>query len=127
MKGLLLAAVAAPLTFIVLVGGAMSTDAATDAHVGAAAYPESLPPPATPYAGTSTGCALPDPTRRGGCITGATRWLLHEVAAKFGPLPVSCWDEHAWNPGSDHPRGRACDYTFGTPGQFPGPADTQRG
>lgn len=24
---------------------------------------------------------------------------------------VRCWDAHAWNPSSDHPLGRACDFT----------------
>ena len=31
---------------------------------------------------------------------------------------AGCWDAHAWNPTSDHPRGRACDFFPGTAGVF---------
>ncbi len=34
-------------------------------------------------------------------------------------MGVSCWDEHAWNPTSDHPLGRACDFTVGQLGTYP--------
>lgn len=36
------------------------------------------------------------------------------AALSTGLLPlarVRCWDEHAWNPTSDHPLGKACDLT----------------
>jgi hypothetical protein len=79
-----------------------------------------------PYPGGATGCVLADPTGTGGCVTGATAWLLGQVAAVHTG-PVSCWDAHAWNPASDHPKGRACDYTIGRLGTFPGPADTAAG
>jgi hypothetical protein len=35
------------------------------------------------------------------------------AALSTGLLPlarVRCWDEHAWNPTSDHPLGKACDF-----------------
>jgi Transglycosylase SLT domain len=79
------------------------------------------------YQGGPTGCVVADPTGTGGCVTGAAAWLLQQVAATFPPMPVTCWDEHAWNPTSDHPQGRACDYTFGQLGAFPDEADTARG
>lgn len=72
-----------------------------------------------PYAGASTGCSLPDPTGTGGCVTGATVWLLDQVARHIHTGPVTCWNAHAWNPTSDHPRGRACDYTIGRSGHMP--------
>ncbi len=94
--------------------------------------PGQLPSPAggsapAPYPGGATGCVVPDPTGTGGCVTGATAWMLDQVAAHVHQGPVSCWDAHAWNPTSDHPKGKACDYTFGRSGAFPGPADIRRG
>lgn len=98
-----------------------------DAYSAPAGFPANLPPAPAPYTGGSTGCSLPDPTGTGGCVTAATAWLIGQINAAFGPLPVSCWDAHAWNPSSDHPKGQACDYVFGTLGSFPGPADVTRG
>lgn len=89
-------------------------------------FPADLPPPAAPYTGGTGGC-LPDPTGTGGCVTPATAWMIAQTRLAFGALPGSCWDEHAWNPDSDHPDGRACDWTFGQLGSFPGPEDTRRG
>ncbi len=90
------------------------------------------PPPRTPAArldprawtGGPTGCTLPDPTG-GRCLTGATRHGLDAAAAAFdgwrdGPAirSAGCWDRHAWNPTSDHPRGRACDLFATKAGRF---------
>lgn len=76
------------------------------------------------WTGGATACLPPDPTSRG-CLTGATRHGLDAVGAAFdgwrdGPVVRStgCWDRHAWNPRSDHPRGRACDFMVTTPGTF---------
>jgi hypothetical protein len=81
-----------------------------------------LAPPA--WTGGATGCTLPDPTGDG-CLTGATRHGLGALTDAFGdwshgPMirTAGCWDEHAWNPRSDHPRGRACDLFATTPGHF---------
>lgn len=82
---------------------------------------------AIPWAGGGGGCTVPDPTGTGGCVTPATAWLLGQVEAAFPAVPVSCWDAHPWNPTSDHPRGRGCDYTIGSLGRFPGPQDTAFG
>ena len=78
------------------------------------------------WTGGRTACTPPDPTGGDGCVTGATRHGVAAVAAAFGPLgggPVirsaGCWDAHAWNPRSDHPQGRACDFFPGTAGAFP--------
>lgn len=87
--------------------------------------PES-PPVLDPAAWTGgpTGCTRPDPTG-GRCLTGATRHGLDAVAAAFegwsdGPMirSAGCWDRHAWNPRSDHPRGRACDLFATRAGRF---------
>ena len=80
------------------------------------------PPPPEP-------CSESDPTTDGtarGCLT-PTALRLHDAAvARFGdpgrnaPIrSISCWSEHAWNPSSDHPKGRACDFFPARSGEFP--------
>jgi hypothetical protein len=83
-----------------------------------------LPAAPQPYEGTGGGCVVDDPTTTG-CLTPATAHLYEQVHAAFGPWPwgVTCWDAHAWNPLSDHPRGAACDYTVGVIGQHPADTD----
>jgi hypothetical protein len=80
--------------------------------------------PAQPGSGVGT---VPDPTGTGGFLTAATAHMLSEVYRVFGRWPGSCWDRHAWNPSSDHPKGRACDLTVGRIGSFPGAVDKARG
>lgn len=80
-----------------------------------------------PYLGGSSGCVVPDPTGTGGCVTQATAWMLDQARVTFPGLPVSCWDAHSRLPSSDHPLGKACDFTFGRIGTFPGPQDVARG
>lgn len=77
------------------------------------------------WTGGATGCEVDDPTGDG-CLTGAARHGLEAVGAAFGGItdgPVilssGCWDEHAWNPRSDHPRGKACDFFPTRAGGFP--------
>ncbi len=86
----------------------------------APAKPAPSPVPPTAWSGGSTGCRIPDPTRKGGCVTGATLHGLQAVSARFGPTihTTGCWDAHAWNPTSDHPKGRACDFMVTEPGTF---------
>lgn len=86
-----------------------------------------------PWTGGATGCDLDDPTGDG-CLTGATRHGLEAAAAAFGGWsegPVirsaGCWDAHAWNPRSDHPRGKACDLFATAPGRFAEGADRDAG
>ncbi len=127
MKGLA-TVVAAPAALVLLIGAGMSV--AGDRPPAPVSQPVStngVPGPAPPFPGDSTGCSVPDPTGTGGCVTAATAWLLASVEERFGQLPTSCWDEHAWNPTSDHPQGRACDHTFGRIGEFPDAADRDRG
>jgi hypothetical protein len=82
-----------------------------------------LPAP-DPYRGPTGGCTEADPTG-GRCLTPVTRHAYDEIIRAFGqPGPgrlirsASCWDAHAWNPASDHPRGRACDFFPTVPGRF---------
>lgn len=84
----------------------------------------SLPGPPEPFTGTGGGCVMDDPTTAG-CLTPAAAHMYAQVRAAFGPWPwgVTCWDLHAWNPSSDHPRGKACDYTVGTIGEHPSDTD----
>jgi len=88
---------------------------------------------ATAWAGGATGCRPPDPTGNG-CLTGATRHGLDAVGAAFGGWhdgPVvraaGCWDRHAWNPSSDHSRGKACDFMVTQPGTFAQGTDRDNG
>jgi hypothetical protein len=88
----------------------------------AAAPDPAAAPPA--WTGGATGCELDDPTGDG-CLTGAARHALDTAAATFGgwsdgPMirSAGCWDAHAWNPRSDHPRGKACDLFPGRAGTF---------
>lgn len=85
------------------------------------------------YTGGSTGCVLHDPTTTG-CLTGATAHALTEIDRAFGGyrkgptiLSAGCWDAHAWNPTSDHPKGKACDFFFGKAGTFPAGAELAHG
>jgi hypothetical protein len=83
-----------------------------------------LPGAPGPYTGIGGGCVVDDPTTAG-CLTPAAAHLYEQVEVAFGPWPwgVTCWDAHAWNPSSDHPRGKACDYTVGAIGQHPSDGD----
>jgi hypothetical protein len=97
-------------------------------------YPDARPGfVATAWAGGATGCHPPDPTGSG-CLTGATRHGLDAVSAAFGGWqngPVvhtaGCWDRHAWNPSSDHSRGKACDFMVTRPGTFAQGAERDNG
>ncbi|GAA1194942.1 hypothetical protein GCM10009608_32970 [Pseudonocardia alaniniphila] len=91
-----------------------------------------LPAP-TSFTGASTTCTAIDPTG-GRCLTPATRHAHDEIIRALGkPGPdapirsAGCWDEHAWNPDSDHSRGTACDYFPASAGQFPEGDDLQNG
>lgn len=83
-------------------------------------------PPAAPGTGeVGDGCTAADPTG-GRCLTPIARHAHDEITRTFGSIgagaPIrsaACWDEHAWNPSSDHSRGRACDYFPTTAGRFP--------
>lgn len=106
---------------------------AEPAPVRAAPAPAAPTAPAA-WSGGPTGCRPPDPTRRGGCLTGATRHGLAAVGAEFdgwsgGSMihTTGCWDAHAWNPTSDHPKGRACDFMVTKPGAFAGGAERDNG
>lgn len=103
---------------------------------GSAEGPVRLGPPALAIAwtGGATACQPPDPTGSGGCLTGATRHGLDAVATAFGgwrggPVVHStgCWDRHAWNPSSDHSRGKACDFMVTRPGTFAAGSELDNG
>jgi hypothetical protein len=101
----------------------------TYSSVGPAADADgSLPAAPWPFLGPGGGCVVDDPTSSG-CLTPAAAHLFRQVTEAFGAWPwgVSCWDPHTWNPSSDHPRGRACDYTVGEIGQHPSAPDLQVG
>ena len=73
------------------------------------------------------GCTLPDPTGTGGCVTPRTAQLLATLRTAHGQLPIACWAPRPGNPTSDHPRGRACDITYGAIGRFPTPDERAAG
>jgi hypothetical protein len=68
---------------------------------------------------------VPDPTTGRGCLTPRTAHLAAQLQAQGHTL--SCWDAHAWNPASDHPRGRACDVFPGRGGVLPTAAQKATG
>lgn len=73
------------------------------------------------------GCTIvPDPTTGRGCLTPRMNTALEAVQG-LSHSSVACWDEHAWNPTSDHPRGQACDVFFGPGGVLPTPAGKTQG
>jgi len=69
---------------------------------------------------------VPDPTTGHGCLTPRTATLVAQLRAA-GYRRIACWDAHEWNPNSDHPRGKACDVTFGPGGVLPSPAQKAAG
>lgn len=56
---------------------------------------------------------VPDPTGTGGNVTPRTAAWVQRIRAELRVTSMTCWDAHAWNPTSDHPRGRACDVMVG--------------
>ncbi|MFP5019490.1 hypothetical protein [Pseudonocardia phyllosphaerae] len=81
-------------------------------------------------------CTEDDPTSsdRRACLTPSTLRLHDGAVARFGtpgagaPIrSVTCWSEHAWNPSSDHPAGRACDFFPARYGRFPAGQDLEHG
>jgi hypothetical protein len=67
----------------------------------------------------------PDPTTGRGCLTPRMLNIATQLMAQG--WTVSCWDEHAWNPDSDHPLGKACDAFPGPGGRMPTAAQRARG
>ncbi|WUJ68459.1 hypothetical protein OG809_25520 [Kribbella soli] len=63
-----------------------------------------------------------DPTGTGGLVTPRTAAWVAAARKNLGNLSMSCWDAHAWNPTSDHPRGLACDVMVGTDARQSAPA-----
>lgn len=119
----------------------MLTGAAHEA-APAAAEPAAAPSvaalPAGPASAARPGpvggsCSLADPTG-GRCVTATTAHGLDELVRVFGPLKggptlrgAGCWDAHAWNPSSDHPKGRGCDLVPGRIGTRAAGADLDHG
>jgi hypothetical protein len=85
------------------------------AGLGGPGSPADAPPPGI----SGGGCTLADPTGTGGCVTPRTAHLVVQIERTFGTVPIWCWAPRPANPTSDHPRGRACDITFGQIGRLP--------
>ena len=68
---------------------------------------------------------VPDPTNGRGCLTPRMANVAVQLMAQG--WNISCWDEHAWNPRSLHPQGRACDVFPGPGGVLPTAAEKARG
>jgi hypothetical protein len=84
-------------------------------------------PPRFDAAQDPGGCSVADPTGTGGCVTPRTAHLVARVRITFGQVPIACWAPRPGNPTSDHPRGRACDITYGAIGRFPTPSERADG
>ncbi len=67
----------------------------------------------------------PDPTSGRGCLTPRTLNIAVQLMAQGWHL--ACWDAHAWNPSSDHPKGKACDAFPGRGGVLPTPEQKAHG
>lgn len=67
----------------------------------------------------------PDPSTGKGCLTPRAANIAVQLMAQGWKL--ICWDAHAWNPKSDHPKGKACDATPGRGGVLPTPEQKARG
>lgn len=76
-------------------------------------------------------CSEEDPTqpdKADACVTPRTAILVELAKSQnFGHDGATCWDPHEQNATSDHPKGRACDFTYGKLGEFPDDADVKRG
>ena len=73
---------ATPVALVLLLGAGFSADvqlAAAPIATGLTGGEVAGTPPQR-YRGGPTGCRVPDPTGTGGCVTGATAWLLTQVA-----------------------------------------------
>ncbi|MHC1558983.1 hypothetical protein ACR9E3_08500 [Actinomycetospora sp. C-140] len=106
------------LLVLVLLGGGVVWFAHSRGLTAQALWEAVDPPPPEP-------CSADDPTSSG-CVTPSTLRLHDATVARFGeagaggPIrSMTCWSEHAWNPSSDHPAGRACDVFPGRSGAFP--------
>ncbi len=118
-----------PLLLISALLGSLPGDTA-DAGDPAAVTDRAAP---AAFTGRETGCTASDPTG-GRCLTPAMRHAYDEIVRTFGApgsgatiRSAGCWDEHAWNPSSDHPLGRACDYFPDTAGTFPQGTELENG
>ncbi|MFR9805660.1 hypothetical protein ACL02T_25740 [Pseudonocardia sp. RS010] len=76
----------------------------------------------------SPGCIVDDPTSDG-CLTPAALAVHDRTVAEFGDRlrGTTCWSAHEWNPASDHPQGRACDFFPTRAGTFPEGAELEAG
>lgn len=76
-------------------------------------------------------CSETDPSQpksKKACVTPRMA-LVYQLAESdsLGHDGGSCWDPHEQNPKSDHPKGKACDFLFGTYGKFPEGDTKKRG
>jgi len=69
---------------------------------------------------------VPDPTGTGGYVTPRTAAWVAAVKSALAVSSIVCWDAHAWNPSSDHPRGKACDVMVGSDARR-SPQERERG
>jgi hypothetical protein len=116
--------VGAPVLLIVLLGAALSAAPNT---AGGDSAPVAATTPAADRVRGEGGCTVADPSGTGGCVTPALAGVMAQVAQRFGHLPVTCWSGRGGDPYSDHPKGRACDYTIGRLGTYPQSAEVQFG
>lgn len=125
MKWLISAIVLVAFLPIVLISGLLTVGVAVNQQPAAAAV-VSPTGSAEPFTGPNG--YVNDPTSRGRI----TRRMLHtyqQIQKAFDGWPwgVHCWDLHTWNPTSDHPKGRACDFTVDTIGRYPNRHDRATG
>ena len=106
------------------VAGIIAFGGQIDLNAPSAGVPDRLPDTTlatagAPAAAPAGGGLVDDPTSRGR-ITETTAHGLAEIQDEMGPAlrGASCWDAHAWNPSSDHAKGKACDFWTCPAGEF---------
>ncbi|MGH3546403.1 MAG: hypothetical protein ACRDPW_10855 [Mycobacteriales bacterium] len=76
--------------------------------------------PGTPAGFTGAANAMvPDPSQPGKLVTAAAAHMYNETIRTFPGTKGFCLAQRPDNPLSDHPRGKACDFTIGAIGAFP--------
>jgi len=93
--------------------GPGASDCGVDVHADGPVIPADLVVDTSWEAEAAT---VPDPVIPTARITPRTAVVVDAVRdGGWDGGGLGCWDQHAWNPASDHPLGRACDVMFAHP------------
>lgn len=101
-----------------------SCDGDDDKNTGELPDTDDVTPPKRNPDGTwpDQTCSESDPTQekdKKACVTPRTATIVKKLRSMKAGDGMYCWDPHAQNPSSDHPKGKACDITIGKLGKKP--------